>query len=190
MPPRSRRENGEPLVVRAAVERERRVSQVTSYGYLARRGPKRHVTVTPRPLRWWQYDAARPWVLVVTVLAVAAWLAFLGWRDGARAAHRPAGRRRATAAAGGRAAAGSACGTWTPTGSPTRRSPCGCATRPPSPTRSAVPSPGFSPRKPRAFARKSPAGWGQAVVRRAPSGPASSTGAAGVRSRTAASPAS
>jgi len=85
MPPRSRRENGEPLVVRAALERERHVNQVTSYGYFARRGPKRHVTVTPRPLRYWQYDPARPWVLVATVLAVAVWLAFLGWRTGAAA---------------------------------------------------------------------------------------------------------
>src|SRR4051794_14062458 len=66
MPPRSRRERGEPLVVGAAVGRERHVSQVTSYGYFARRGPKRHVTVTPRPLRYWQYDPARWWVLAVT----------------------------------------------------------------------------------------------------------------------------
>ena len=86
MPARSRRENGEPLVVRAAVDRERHLSQVTSYGYFARRGPKRHVTVTPRPLRYWQYDPARPWVFAVTALAVAAWLAFLGWREGAEAA--------------------------------------------------------------------------------------------------------
>ncbi|WP_138757374.1 hypothetical protein [Modestobacter altitudinis] len=86
MPARSRRENGEPLVVRAALDRERHVSQVTSYGYLARRGPKRHVTVTPRPLRYWQYDPARPWVVAVTVLAVVVWLAFLGWRDGGTAA--------------------------------------------------------------------------------------------------------
>ncbi|MBB3675868.1 hypothetical protein [Modestobacter versicolor] len=85
MPPRSRRENGEPLVVRAAVDRERHVTQVTSYGYFARRGPKRYVTVTPRPLRYWQYDPARPWVFVATALAVAAWLAFLGWRDGSAA---------------------------------------------------------------------------------------------------------
>jgi hypothetical protein len=86
MPPRSRREHGEPLVVRAARDRERHVNQVTSYGYLARRGPKRHVTVTPRPLRYWQYDPARPWVIVVTVRAVAGWLGFLGWRDGRAAA--------------------------------------------------------------------------------------------------------
>jgi hypothetical protein len=85
MPARSRRENGEPLVVRAAVERERHVSQVTRYGYFARRGPKRHVTVTPAPLRYWQYDPARPWVFLATVLAVVAWLAFLGWRDGGAA---------------------------------------------------------------------------------------------------------
>jgi hypothetical protein len=86
MPPRSRREHGEPLVVQAARDRERHVNQVTSYGYLARRGPKRHVTVTPRPLRYWQYDPARPWVITVTVLAVVGWLAFLGWRDGGAAA--------------------------------------------------------------------------------------------------------
>jgi hypothetical protein len=86
MPPRSRREHGEPLVVQAVRDRERHLSQVTSYGYFARRGPKRHVTVTPRPLRYWQYDPARPWVVAVTVLAVAAWLGFLGWRDGGAAA--------------------------------------------------------------------------------------------------------
>ncbi|MCU1618234.1 MAG: hypothetical protein JWR41_240 [Modestobacter sp.] len=82
MASRSRREHGEPLVVRAAVERERHLGQVTSYGYLAGRGPKRHVTVVPRPLRYWQYDAAGPLVIALTVLAVAAWLGFLGWRDG------------------------------------------------------------------------------------------------------------
>jgi hypothetical protein len=86
MPPRSRRDDGEPLIVRAAIDRERHVSQVTSYGYVARRGPKRHVTVTPRPLRYWQYDPARPWVFAVTVLAVGVWLGFLDWRDGGSAA--------------------------------------------------------------------------------------------------------
>jgi hypothetical protein len=86
MSPRSRREHGEPLVVRAARDRERHLTQVTSYGYLARRGPKRHVTVTPRPLRYWQYDPARPWVVAATALAVAAWLAYLGRRDGGAAA--------------------------------------------------------------------------------------------------------
>jgi hypothetical protein len=86
MASRSRREHGEPLVVRAAVERERHLDQVTSYGYLAGRGPKRHVTVIPRPLRYWQYDAAGPLVIALTVLAVAAWLGFLGWRDGGAAA--------------------------------------------------------------------------------------------------------
>jgi hypothetical protein len=43
------------------------------------------VTVTPPPLRYWQYDAAR-WGVVVLVLAAAAvWLGFLGRRDGAAA---------------------------------------------------------------------------------------------------------
>jgi hypothetical protein len=86
MASRSRREHGEPLVVRAAVERERHVNQVTSYGYVARRGPKRHVTVVPRPLRYWQYNAAGPLVIALTVLAVAGWLGFLSWRDGSAAA--------------------------------------------------------------------------------------------------------
>ncbi|WP_448613503.1 hypothetical protein [Modestobacter sp. URMC 112] len=85
MPPRSRREQGEPLVVRAARDRERHISQVTSYGFFARRGPKRSVTVVPTPLRYWQYDAASPTVVLLTVAALAAWLGFLAWRDGAAA---------------------------------------------------------------------------------------------------------
>src|SRR3954469_5675909 len=85
MPPRSRREHGEPLVVRAARDRERHITQVTSYGYLAGRGPKRHVTVTPAPLRYWQYQPASLRVIALAVLAVAAWLGFLGWRDGSAA---------------------------------------------------------------------------------------------------------
>ena len=85
MPPRSRREQGEPLVVRAARDRERHISQVTSYGFFARRGPKRWVTVVPPPLRYWQYNAASPLVVLLTVAAVAAWLGFLGARDGAAA---------------------------------------------------------------------------------------------------------
>jgi hypothetical protein len=86
MPPRSRREQGEPLIVRAARDRERHISQVTSYGFLAGRGPKRSATVVPPPLRYWQYDAASPLVVLLTLAAVLAWLAFLGWRDGSAAA--------------------------------------------------------------------------------------------------------
>lgn len=85
MPSRSRREQGEPLVVRAARDRQRHVSQVTSYGFFARRGPKRSATVVPAPLRYWQYDAASPLVVLLTVVAVLAWLGFLGWRDGGTA---------------------------------------------------------------------------------------------------------
>jgi hypothetical protein len=85
MPSRSRREQGEPLVVRAARDRERHVSQVTSYGFFARRGPKRTVTVVPPPLRYWQYNAASPLVVLLTIAALAAWLGFLGWRDGGAA---------------------------------------------------------------------------------------------------------
>ncbi|GAB4083113.1 hypothetical protein GCM10028783_40630 [Modestobacter muralis] len=86
MPPRSRRNDGEPLAVQAARAREQHRTQMGSYGYLARRGPKRHVTVVPRPLRYWQYDLAGPVVIALTVLAVAVWLGFLGWRDGGAAA--------------------------------------------------------------------------------------------------------
>jgi hypothetical protein len=72
-------------VVRAARDRERHVSQVTSYGFFARRGPKRSVTVVPAPLRYWQYDAAGPLVVLLTIAALALWLGFLGWRDGSAA---------------------------------------------------------------------------------------------------------
>ena len=85
MPPRSRRDQGEPLVVRAARDRERHISQVTSFGFLAGRGPKRSVTVVPRPLRYWQYNAASPLVVLLTAAAVAAWLGFLAWREGSAA---------------------------------------------------------------------------------------------------------
>ncbi|MGY2081540.1 hypothetical protein [Modestobacter sp. SYSU DS0657] len=82
MPPRSRREQGEPLAVTAARDRERHITQVTSYGYFAARGPKRSVTVTPAPLRYWQYDPAGPLVLGLTALALAAWLGVIAWREG------------------------------------------------------------------------------------------------------------
>jgi hypothetical protein len=59
---------------------------VTSYGFFTPRRPKRSVTVTPAPLRYWQYNPARVWLVVLVVAAVAAWLAFLGWRDGGAAA--------------------------------------------------------------------------------------------------------
>lgn len=55
---------------------------MTSYGFLAGRGPKRSVTVSPPPLRYWQYNPAGPLVVALTAAAVAAWLGYLGWRDG------------------------------------------------------------------------------------------------------------
>jgi hypothetical protein len=82
---RGRRGDGEPLAVRAARDRERHVTQVTSYGFLAGRGPKRSVTVTPAPLRYWQYDPPRFFVTIAVLVLVAAWLAYLGHRDGAGA---------------------------------------------------------------------------------------------------------
>ncbi len=72
--------------MRAARDRERHISQVTSYGFLARRGPKRSVTVVPPPLRWWQYLAASPTVIGLTALAVTGWLTVLAFLDGPAAA--------------------------------------------------------------------------------------------------------
>jgi hypothetical protein len=80
---RGRRGDGEPLAVRAARDRERHIGQVTSYGFLAGRGPKRSVTVTPAPLRYWQYNAPRFFVTIGVVVLDAAWLAYLAYRDGA-----------------------------------------------------------------------------------------------------------
>jgi len=85
---RGRRGDGEPLAVRAARDRERHITQVTSYGFLAGRGPKRSVTVTPAPLRYWQYNAPRFFVTVAVAVLVAAWLYYLSVRDGAGAAER------------------------------------------------------------------------------------------------------
>jgi hypothetical protein len=58
---------------------------VTAYPYLARFGPKRRVTVTPPPLRYWQYSPARAYVVVLVAVALAAWLGHLGARDGGTA---------------------------------------------------------------------------------------------------------
>ena len=83
---RARRGHEEPLPVRAARDRERHITQVSAYGFLTPRRPRRTVTVTPPPLRYWQYDAARWWVVVLAVVGVAVWLGFLAWRDGGGAA--------------------------------------------------------------------------------------------------------
>jgi hypothetical protein len=77
---------GEVTAVRAARERERHIAQVTSYGYFARRGPKRSATLMPAPLRYWQYDPARWWLVALVLVAVAAWLALTAWRGGGAAA--------------------------------------------------------------------------------------------------------
>ncbi|KQS66213.1 hypothetical protein [Modestobacter sp. Leaf380] len=83
---RQRRENDEPPAVRAARDRERHVSQVTSYGFLARRGPKRSTTVQPAPLRYWQYNPVSPTVAALAVVVVAVWLGVLALIDGPAAA--------------------------------------------------------------------------------------------------------
>jgi hypothetical protein len=82
---RARRGSGEPLAVRAAREREQHLAQVASYGFLFPRRPRRTVTVTPAPLRYWQYDLARWFVVVLALAAAAVWLGVIGGRDGADA---------------------------------------------------------------------------------------------------------
>jgi hypothetical protein len=88
---RARRGQGEPLAVRAARERERHLQQVTSYGYLVRLGPRRSVTVTPPPLRYWQYDAVRAYVVGVAAVAFAAWFGWLAAREGSAGVQRNLG---------------------------------------------------------------------------------------------------
>ena len=82
---RRRRDTDEPPEVRAALQREQHRTQVTSYGFLARTGPKRSVTRNPAPLRYWQYLIASPLVIGLTALAVAIWLGFTGWQQGSAA---------------------------------------------------------------------------------------------------------
>jgi hypothetical protein len=82
---RSRREQGEPPAVRAVRETEQHRAQVNAYGFLTPRRPKRSVTVTPAPLRYWQYNPVRGHVVALAAVALAAWLGFLGARDGAAA---------------------------------------------------------------------------------------------------------
>src|SRR5690349_20342386 len=83
---RARRGHDDPPAVRAARDRERHIADVASHGFLTPRRARRTVTVTPAPLRYWQYDPARAWVVVLVVVAVAGWLGFLAWRDGAAGA--------------------------------------------------------------------------------------------------------
>lgn len=83
---RARRGHEEPLPLRAARDRERHIAQVTAYGFYSPRRPRRTVTVTPAPLRYWQYNLARWWVVVLAVVGVAGWLGFLAWRDGGSSA--------------------------------------------------------------------------------------------------------
>jgi hypothetical protein len=71
---RRRREQSESSVGRALRERDRHAVQVGAYGFFPGRGPRRSATVTPAPLRYWQYDPARPWLVLAVLLAVATWL--------------------------------------------------------------------------------------------------------------------
>jgi hypothetical protein len=82
---RRRREQDECLAVRALRERERHVAQVAAHGYFPGRGPRRSATVVPAPLRYWQFDPARPWLVVAVVVGVVLWLGLAAWQGGAPA---------------------------------------------------------------------------------------------------------
>lgn len=56
--------------------------QLRGYGFLAGRGPRRSATVTPTPLRYWQYDPPRPVPVAVVLGIVAVWLGVFGWAGG------------------------------------------------------------------------------------------------------------
>ncbi|TFV64341.1 hypothetical protein E4P41_02005 [Geodermatophilus sp. DF01-2] len=79
---RRRRERHESLAVRALRERDRHAVQVGGHGFFPGRGPRRAATVTPAPLRYWQYDPARSWLVVAVLLSVAAWLGLAAWVGG------------------------------------------------------------------------------------------------------------
>lgn len=79
---RRRREPGESTAVRSARERQRHVAQAEAYRFSPALGTRRSATVTPAPLRYWQYDPARPWLVVTVLAVVAAWLGTAAWVGG------------------------------------------------------------------------------------------------------------
>jgi hypothetical protein len=70
---------------RAVRERELHLLQIRGYRFLAGRGPKPSATVTPAPLRYWQYDLPRTTAVLFTAAVVAVWLGAFGWIGGASA---------------------------------------------------------------------------------------------------------
>jgi hypothetical protein len=82
---RRRREQDESLVVRAARERQRHTAQVAAFGFARPRSPRRSATVTPAPLRYWQFDPARAWLVVAVVVGVTLWLGVAARRGGSAA---------------------------------------------------------------------------------------------------------
>lgn len=79
---RRRREPGESTAARSARERQRHVEQAEAYRFSPALGARRSATVTPAPLRYWQYDPARPWLVVTVLAVVAAWLGTAAWVGG------------------------------------------------------------------------------------------------------------
>jgi hypothetical protein len=82
---RRRREQDESLAVRALRERQRHTAQVSAFHFTRPRSPRRSATVTPAPLRYWQFDPARAWLVLAVVLGVGLWLGVAAWRGGGTA---------------------------------------------------------------------------------------------------------
>ncbi len=82
MAERRRREADQSTAVRAGRERRRHLVQVEAYRFSPARGTRRSATVTPAPLRYWQYDPARPWLVATVLAVVAAWLGTAAWIGG------------------------------------------------------------------------------------------------------------
>jgi hypothetical protein len=63
-------------------ERDRHLEQTRGYRFVAGRGAKPSATVTPAPLRYWQYDAPSRTAVLFVVVVVGIWLGLFGWADG------------------------------------------------------------------------------------------------------------
>jgi hypothetical protein len=77
-----RRGPDESTTLRTARERQQHLVQVEAYRFSPARGTRRSATVTPAPLRYWQYDPARPWLVATVLAVVAAWLGTAAWVGG------------------------------------------------------------------------------------------------------------
>jgi hypothetical protein len=63
-------------------ERDRHLEQTRGYRFVAGRGAKPSATVSPAPLRYWQYDVPGRTAVLFVVVVVGLWLGLFAWADG------------------------------------------------------------------------------------------------------------